>query len=345
MKRKGSLYAAVCSLDNLELADQRARIGKSKQKGVLIHDQNRAANLLSLQEQLANKTYKTSRYDVFIIRDPKEREIYRLPYFPDRIAHHAIMNVLKPILLPVFTADSYSCIEGKGTHSASRALQTALKDKAGTVYGLKLDIRKFYPSIDHAILKQLLRRKVKDADLLWLIDEIIDSAPGLPIGNYLSQYLANFYLTYFDHWLKEEKKVKYYFRYADDIVVLGPDKPYLHQVLGEIRLYLETELKLEIKGNYQVFPVVARSLDFVGYRHYHTHKLLRKRIKQRWARNRNPKAEPSYKGLAKHCDAIHLTKKLNHEQIQRAEHKSRNNSFQGREDKNCQSTQQRDHRS
>lgn len=114
------------------------------------------------------------------------------------------------------------------------------------------------------MLKSILRRKLKDKRLLCLLDEIVDSADGVPIGNYLSQYFANLYLTYFDHWIKEQKGVKYYFRYADDIVILAPDKAYLHSLMGEIRAYLG-DLKLEVKGNWQVFPVAARGIDFVGY--------------------------------------------------------------------------------
>lgn len=114
------------------------------------------------------------------------------------------------------------------------------------------------------MLKSILRRKLKDKRLLRLLDEIIDSADGVPIGNYLSQYFANLYLTYFDHWIKEQKRVKHYFRYADDIVILASDKSYLHSLMGEIRAYLG-DLKLEVKGNWQVFPVAARGIDFVGY--------------------------------------------------------------------------------
>jgi len=155
---------------------------------------------------------------------------------------------------------------------------------------LKLDIKKFYPNVDHEILKQLLRRKIKDSDLLWLLDEIIDSADGLPIGNYLSQYFANFYLTYFDHWIKEKKQVRYYFRYADDLVFLSSNKSDLHQLLYEIKNYLSNRLKLTVKENYQLFPVQARGIDFIGYIFYHTHTLLRKRIKQNFARTikKNP---------------------------------------------------------
>ena len=174
------------------LADSIARKKKLKQYGIIVHDRNREENILNLHESLTNKTYHTSDYSTFTIFEPKEREIFRLPYYPDRIVHHAIMNVLEPIFVANFTADTYSCIKERGIHAASYALRDALKDVPGTTYYLKFDIRKFYPSIDHTILKQLLRRKFKDKDLLWLLDDIIDSTNGLPIGNYLSQYLANF---------------------------------------------------------------------------------------------------------------------------------------------------------
>lgn len=314
MRRINNLYQQICSLDNLNLADQKARKGKGWQYGVKLHDRNREQNILLLRDMLLNKTYKTSAYTTFKVYEPKEREVFRLPYFPDRITHHAVMNVLEPIFMAVFTSDTYSCIKGKGIHAAAKGVRKALQDVAGTQYCLKMDIKKFYPSVDHAILKQLLRRKIKDNDLLWLLDGIIDSADGLPIGNYLSQYLANFYLTYFDHWIKEVKRVKYYFRYADDLVFLAPDKASLHQLLSDVRQYLSQNLKLTVKENYQVFPVAARSIDFVGYRFYHTHTLLRKTIKQRFARmiakNKNAASVASYYGWAKHANANHLLKKL-----------------------------------
>jgi len=280
MKRINHLYEKICSIENLHLADSIARKGKLNQPGVIKHDKNRDANILALHEMLVNKTYKTSQYTTFTIFEPKERVIFRLPYFPDRITHHAVMNILEPLFVSTFTADTYSCIKGRGIHAAAYAVRKALQDIPGTIYCLKLDVKKFYPSVDHGVLKQLLRRKIKDNDLLWLLDGIIDSAEGLPIGNYLSQYFANFYLTYFDHWMKEVKQVKYYFRYADDLVILAPDKPYLHGLLSEIRNYLDEKLKLAVKDNYQVFPVDARGIDFVGYVFYHTHTRLRKSIKQ-----------------------------------------------------------------
>lgn len=314
MKRIGNLYSKICSLENLYLADQRARKGKKNQYGVQLHARNWQANLYSLHHRLLTRNYRTSEYTTFTIFEPKERLVFRLPYFPDRITHHAVLNVLEPIFRACFTADTYSCIKGRGIHGAVRNVKAALQDQPGTRYCLKLDIRKFYPSIDHDILKTLLRRKFKDPDLLWLLEEIIDSAPGIPIGNYLSQYFANFYLTYFDHWLKEVKGIKYYFRYADDLVILAPDKPSLHALLAEIREYLGKQLRLDVKDNYQIFPIAARGIDFVGYRFYHTHTLLRKGIKQRFARmlatRPNLKSIAAYNGWAAHCDSRHLLNKL-----------------------------------
>lgn len=314
MKRLNNLYQQIISIENLQLADSKARKGKAGQYGVQMHDRNRDDNIIRLHEMLRDKTYSTSPYSRFTIQDPKEREIFKLPYYPDRIVHHAVMNILERVFTSVFTADTYSCIKGRGIHAAANAVRKALKDVPGTQYCLKLDVKKFYPNIDHAILKQLLRRKLKDQDLLWLLDGIIDSAEGVPIGNYLSQYFANFYLTYFDHWLKEVKRVKYYYRYADDIVILADNKPCLHQLRADITQYLKDQLKLSVKENYQVFPVAARSIDFVGYRFYHTHTLLRKSIKKRFARmlanNPNEKSIASYNGWAMHCDSRNLLKKL-----------------------------------
>lgn len=314
MKRLTNLYHKVCSLENLRIADANARKGKGWQYGIKIYDRNAESNLLILQDQLLSKTYHTSQYTTFKVYEPKEREVYRLPYYPDRIVHHAIMNILEPIFVSVFTADTYSCIKKRGIHKAANNVKAALQDKQRTQYCLKLDITKFYPTIDHSVLKQLIRRKIKDKDLLWLLDEIIDSADGLPIGNYLSQYLANYYLTYFDHWIKEDMKVKYYFRYADDLVILSDNKQHLHQLLAAIKDYLSTRLNLQVKPNYQVFPVAARGIDFVGYVFYHTHTRLRKSIKKNFARKIAKGASretiASYQGWAKHSNSKNLIKKL-----------------------------------
>ena len=319
MKRLKNLYDRIISIENLELGDVLARKGKSDNKHVLEHDKNREENILKLHHALKNKTYTTSKYNTFKIYEPKERLIFSLNYYPDRIVHHALMNVLEPIFVKTFTVNTYSCIKGRGIHRAVDNLKNALKDVDNTTHCLKLDVKKFYPSINHDILKQILRRKFKDKDLLWLLDDIIDSTDGVPIGNYTSQYFANLYLTYFDHWIKETKRVRYYFRYADDIVILSSDKHYLHTLLGEIKEYLSTNLKLTVKKNYQVFPVGVRGIDFLGYVFFSsTHVLIRKSIKKRFARmmkrNYNTHSFSSYNGWIKHCNGRHLLKKLTKQQ-------------------------------
>jgi hypothetical protein len=185
-----------------------------------------------------------------------------------------------------------------------------------------MDIKKFYPSIDHDILKAIIRKKIKDVRLLKLLDEIINSAPGIPIGNYLSQFFANLYLSYLDHWLKETKKIKYYYRYADDIVILSSGKQILHDLLKDINNYLRYNLKLELKKNYQIFPIDVRGIDFVGYVFRHTHIRMRKSIKRNFCRraaklNRLNISDADYKrclcshiGWAGHCNSRNLLKKM-----------------------------------
>lgn len=321
MKRINNLYDKVCNIDNLYLAYNKARMGKSKQYGVQLFERDVERNIADLHDELANGQYRTSEYSRFMIHDPKEREIFRLP-FRDRVVHHAIMNILEPIWVSVFISQTYSCIKGRGIHAVLMAIKRDLTDVQNTQYCLKLDIRKFYPSIDHEVLKAIIRKKIKDERLLNLLDEIIDSAPGVPIGNYLSQFFANLYLSYFDHWIKEEKQVKYYYRYADDIVILASNKPYLHALLKDIDNYLTNRLKLQIKQNYQVFPVNDRGIDFVGYVFFHTHVLMRKTIKKRLCRkaaklNKQDIPEKEYRqniapwlGWAKHCNSRHLLKTI-----------------------------------
>ena len=313
MKRKGNFYKEVCSIENLIQADKKARKDKGKQKGIQQHDKARGCNIIALHNMLATKQFKTSKYKNFKVFDRKERNVFKLPYYPDRIVHHAIMQPVEPIITSVFISDTYSSIKGKGVHGGVERLKNILKDVPRSQYCLKLDVRKFYESIDHGILMGLLYRKIKDYELLRLLEGIIDSAPGLPIGNYLSQSLANFFLAYFDHWIKETMGVKYYIRYCDDIVVLHHDKQYLHGLLAEMRQYLEGKLKLTIKGNYQVFPVANRGIDVLGYVFFHTHVLLRKSTKLRYTqmmkRNRNPKSIAAYNGWLKHCNSKNLQRK------------------------------------
>lgn len=332
MKRIGNLYEKIISLENLRRADEKARRGKLRSYGVRVHDKNREANLIALHEALRTKTYKTSEYSVFTVYEPKERLIFRLPYYPDRIVHHAIMNVLEPIWTSVFTHNTFSCIKGRGIEGCARHVDRIIRKYEGKpLYCLKIDIRKYYPSIDHDVLKGIVRRKIKDENLLWLLDEIIDSAEGLPIGNYLSQFLANLMLAYFMHGVNEILKLDSA-EYADDIVFFSDSKEVLHRALhGYIKPYIEKQLKLTLKGNYQVFPISknrydksGRALDYVGYKFYREQKLIRKSIKQNFCRhvsrlNRRipaPTAREykqsicSWLGWAKHSNSKNLLKTI-----------------------------------
>lgn len=300
------------------LASYNAGKGKRKRDEVVKFEADLDANLLQLQQELQSRTYATSKYDIFIKHEPKRREIYKLP-FRDRVVQWAILQVLEPIWVPTFTSDTYACIKGRGIHSLLHKLRKDMRtDPDGTRYCLKLDIRKFYPSIDHATLKKVVRQKIKDPDLLWLLDGIIDSADGVPIGNYISQYFANLYLSELDHRIKEFISVKYYYRYADDIVVLSDSKAFLSGVLVFINDYLCNDRVLDIKRNYQIFPVDSRGVDFIGYVTYHTHCLARKRNKKALCRevsrlrglgmadNDIRLRVASRLGFMKHCDSKNL---------------------------------------
>ena len=281
-KKLKNIYWLLYTNENLTLSQYTAQKGKSDHSDIKRFNENILENLDALWEMLRYETYEPGEYRIKKIYDPKERDIMIAPFFPDRIIHHCLVNVLGPHWNHIFIANTYSCIKGRGTHKCRRDVGEALKrDKHGTRYCLKIDIRKFYDNIDHAALKRIFRYTIADEQLLRLLDKIVDSngkEKGLPIGNYTSQYFANLYLAYFDHWMKEAMGVKYYFRYMDDIVVLDGDKDRLHYLLDMMGLYLATELKVEIKPNWQIFPVDDRGIDFVGYKQDHFGVLLRKSI-------------------------------------------------------------------
>lgn len=330
MKRYGYLYDKIISMENLRLADSKARQGKEHTYGVRLFDKDREGNLYKLHCMLRDKTFRTSRYDVFVIHEPKERVIYRLPYYPDRIVHHAIMNVMEKIWCSVFTGNTYSCIKGRGIDGCAKRVRKIIRsfDIDKPLYCLKIDIRKFYPSIDHDVMKMIVRKKIKDEDLLWLLDEIIDSAEGLPIGNYISQYLANLYLAYLMHYVNEDMKVLST-EYADDIPFFSSSKEVLHDVLNKIRVKIEDDLKLKIKDNWQIFPIAmnrydksGRALDYVGYKFYRGQILMRKSIKQNFCREYRKQVKKgvtgkrlkmrvsAWLGWAKHSNSRHLLKKI-----------------------------------
>jgi hypothetical protein len=316
MKRYGALYEKIYSMENIILAHKNAKKGKSKYKEVIKVEENLEFYLSKIHFMLKNKTFVNSKYHIFKrVFHNKEREIFKLPYFPDRIIHHCIVQVLGPIWEKTFIKHTYSSIKHRGIHQCLKHVKQALEDKENSKYCLKMDVRKFYPSIDHAILKIIIRKKIKCKDTLEILDTIIDSTNGVPIGNYLSQFFGNLYLTYFDHWMKEEKHCKNYFRYCDDIVILHESKEFLHSLRHEVQYYLNTELNLSLKSNWQVFPIESRGLDFVGYKSFNNYSLLRKSIKVAFKhivlkiRNRKyvnyqkiVEGLTSYFGWIKHCN-------------------------------------------
>lgn len=293
MKKIGHVWNEICEYDNLVCAHRQARKGKGWYKEVRAIDINPDDYLIDLQRGLMCGTYKTSEYEKTTrVENGKIRNIYKLPYYPDRIAQWAILRVVDKYFINTMIDQTYSAIPGRGIHQALKHIRWDMRrNPEGTKYCLKLDVRKYYESINHEILKKKLADLFKDKYLLAFFYEIIDSIStnetlpntGIPIGNYASQYFGNFYLSCFDHWMKEEKKCRYYYRYMDDIVVLSDSKEWLHHLQKEIVLFLANE-KLQVKDNWQVFPVESRGIDFVGYVIFHDYVLLRKRTKKNMCR-------------------------------------------------------------
>lgn len=299
-------------MENLLLADAKACKGKRRSRGVQRHLAHREADLLQLQETLRSGQYKVSPYHTFTLTDKgKERVISCLPHYPDHIVQHAIVNILAPIWQKTFPHNTYACIKGRGITACAERVKKDLRHftDAPKLYCLKIDVVKFYPSVNHDVLKAIIRRKIKDVRLLRLIDTVIDSADGLPIGNYLSQFLANLYLCYFLHFVNEELPVMLRAdiraaAYADDIVFLCPDKRVLHAARAIIGEYLETRLKLKIKGNWAVFPLAVnrydkhgRGIDYVGFVFYREQTCVRKCIKTAFRKQVNALGKCSYKSF------------------------------------------------
>lgn len=318
MKRYGKLYEQIIAVDNIELAINKAMQGvKKNKKAVKWFCANKEALTHKLIADLCSETYIVSEYNQFTVKEPKERVIYCLPFYPDRIVQHAIMNVLHPLFVEKFTADTYSSIKGRGIHQCARKLKKAIQENE---YYLQVDIRKYYPSIDISIMKLQLRRLIKCTRTLKLLDAIIDSHKhgGLPIGNYLSQYLSNYHLSELDHYVKETMRVKHYYRYADDLVLLGHSKAEVTAYLRQIEVKIQA-LNLTIKNNVRIAPTLT-GIDFIGYNFFPTHTLLRKSIKQNLKRKvrRHMQSDDkefkrqtaSHYGWAKHCDSKHLLKTI-----------------------------------
>jgi hypothetical protein len=287
---------------------------------------------------LASKTYVPSPYKVKEIRDGatgKLRTICCPRFYPDQIIHWAAITPLKGALSRGAYAHSHGGIPGKGTHSALKTCRKWIaKDRKNTKYVLKMDIRKFYQSVDNETLKTLLRHRIKDRDALWLLDTVVDSAKGLPIGNYTSVWLSDFYLQGLDHYIKQRLDAVHYIRYVDDMVVFGRNKRRLHKLRAEIGEYLGVRLKLEMKSNWQVFPLADRDLDFLGYRINRHRVILRKNVALRMRRRakrigkkpmlgaKDAAAMVSYRGMLAHCDSynfrrMHIEPHIDYREVRR----------------------------
>jgi RNA-directed DNA polymerase len=281
VKRTGYIYENICDIENIKKAILKSSLGKRDQhfvKKILSDIDNYA---LKVQKMLAGKSYVPSPYTTKTIQDgarKKERTISIPRYYPDQIIHWALMLQLEPIIMRGMYEYNCGSVPGRGTRLGQRMIRRWLdKEYKNTKYCFKMDISKFYPSVDIDILKSKFRCKIKDRDCLWLIDSILDSySNGLPIGNYTSQWFANFYLQDLDHFIKEQVNARFYIRYIDDLVILGANKKELHKARKMIFDSLG-KIHLTPKGDWQVFLVSKRSIDFLGFRFYRDRTTLRKR--------------------------------------------------------------------
>jgi RNA-directed DNA polymerase len=282
MKRLGDLWPDLVAFDNLWLAWRKARKGKSRSDAVQLFELDLEGNLLTLQRELEEGSYCPGEYRLFTIYEHKPRQIAAAP-FRDRVVHHAVMNRIEPPLDARFIFDSYACRRGKGTHAAVARYQGWARRYP---YVLKLDIRQHFPSIDHAILKQRLRARLKDRKLLSLLDRIIDGGPagaadlppfpgddlltalerprGIPIGNLTSQFFANLYLDDFDHWVKETLCCSAYLRYVDDMVLLDDGKARLADWRELIRERLAVDRLLLHPRKAHIYQT-RRGISLLGY--------------------------------------------------------------------------------
>lgn len=319
MKRHGYLIEKVIAPDNMEDAFRIVMKGKRRSHTVRYYYRNKDRILADLAREIENDTYEPKGYEEFTLIDQgKERIIQALP-FRDRIALHAMMSVLNELFRPMLIRDTYASLEGRGIHDGLNRVKKALRDRNGTQYALKLDLKKYYSSVDQSLLIEMLERKIKDGRMMNTLRRVIHSFDkGLPIGFHSSQQLGNFYLFPLDYFVKAELGVKYYFRYCDDIVILSSSKEELREIFGKVRAYAEERLRLTIKSNYQIFPVEARGIDFLGYVIRHDYVLIRKRTKQTAARKlarirshkRRQEIFGAFWGWAKHANCRTLTQKL-----------------------------------
>lgn len=304
--------------------------GKSKKYDVKQFEQSSKNNILNLHKELKSKTYRHSKYDSFYIQDPKLRHIHKATV-KDRVLHHAIFKILYPIFDKTFIFDSYSCRNNKGTHRAvNRLNQFARKvsrNNTRNCFILKCDIKKFFDSIDQDVLINLIQARVKNYNVIWLIEIVLKSfSKGLPMGNITSQLFANIYLNELDQFMKHQLKIKHYIRYCDDFVIIEHRKENFKGCITEINNFLENNLKLYLHPNKIIIRKYNQGIDFLGYVSFPHHRVLRTRTKNRIFKKIKLKiaqlqegkiskesfnqAVQSYFGVLKHCNGYKFKKLL-----------------------------------
>lgn len=311
-------------MENLLVSWQEFLRGKRKRKDVTQFSLRFMDNILKLHEDLVNKTYKHGFYYAFKINDPKPRDIHKATV-RDRIVHHAIYEILYPYFDKKFIFDSYSCRNDKGTHKALNRFRYLTgkisKNHTKSIWVLKGDIRKFFATIDHQVLKNILSKHIVDKDILWLLGQVIDSfntegkpGIGLPLGNVTSQLLINVYMNEFDQYLKRKLEVKFYIRYADDFVIFHQNKTYITNLIPEISQYLEQELKISLHQDKVFIKPFTLGIDFLGWIHFPYHRVLRtstkRRMIQKLKHHFSVATITSYLGLLKHGNTYKIVKEI-----------------------------------
>lgn len=283
---KNQLFDAVVDYNNIAKGYKETQRGARKfKKEAVLFDMCRERNLIYLWRDIKNERYEVGKYIQFKVFEPKERNI-SAPHIRDKTVQFAVHNVLKEVYKPVFIKSSFACQEDKGNHRAVEHLQHNMrvcKWKHGGGWILKIDVKKFFYSIDRDILKKILRKKIKDEKFIRLLEKIIDSSPegekGIPLGNVTSQDMANIYLDKLDQYCVRFLKVKYYTRYMDDICIVTPTKEQAHEYLEKIKAYLEKKLGLEVNKKTKIFPL-EQGVNAYGFKIWTTHRLLRDKSKQ-----------------------------------------------------------------
>jgi retron-type reverse transcriptase len=306
-------YKNIIETENLLDAWKEFLSGKKKKADVLIFQRNLMQNIISLHNDLETKTYEHSKYEAFNISDPKPRVIHKAKV-RDRLLHHAIYRLLYPFFDKTFIPDSYSCRAGKGTHKAGERFNDfylkVSKNNTKQVWVLKCDIRKFFDSINHEILLNILDSYIPDKEIMELLKRIISSfykkeaGTGLPLGNLTSQLFVNVYMNVFDQFVKHKLKARYYIRYSDDFVIVSDNKRYLEDILVKISDFLTEKLKLSLHPKKVSINTFSSGVDFLGWVNFSDHKVLRtttkKKMFRRLRESQKEETTASYLGMLEH---------------------------------------------